>query len=145
MVGIFYFQNYFTIGNDGGLGPRLMDHWRRWSTVDYGRGRLKASLVLSLAAAPVLGGSSAMEQWRESAWGVRFGPHRGTGDGVATGRRRWWHSVWAVLGYGKKRKRAGGGAVEDGGAIPLLQGPRGAVVKAEEWPVLMHMKWLPLN
>jgi hypothetical protein len=35
MVGIFWFQNYFTIGNDVGRGPRFMDRWRLgppWTT-----------------------------------------------------------------------------------------------------------------
>jgi hypothetical protein len=27
MVGIFWVQNYFTLGNDGGLGPQFMDRW----------------------------------------------------------------------------------------------------------------------
>jgi hypothetical protein len=34
-VGNFWFQNYFTIGNDGGLSPRFMDRWRLsppWTT-----------------------------------------------------------------------------------------------------------------
>jgi hypothetical protein len=34
-VGIFWFQNYFTIGNDVGCGPRFMDSWRLgppWTT-----------------------------------------------------------------------------------------------------------------
>jgi hypothetical protein len=30
--------------------------------------------------------------------------------------------VWVVLGRGKKRKRAGGGAVEDDGALPFYRG-----------------------
>jgi hypothetical protein len=35
MVGIFWFQNYFTIGNDGGLDPQFMYRWRLgppWTT-----------------------------------------------------------------------------------------------------------------
>jgi hypothetical protein len=37
--------------------------------VDYGHGWPKGSLVLDLAAAPMHGGSSAMEQWREERVG----------------------------------------------------------------------------
>jgi hypothetical protein len=63
--GFFWFWNYFTLGNDSGLDPWLMDHWRCRSTVDYNHGRLKGSLVLGLAVAPAHGGSPVMEQWRE--------------------------------------------------------------------------------
>jgi hypothetical protein len=58
----------------------------------------------------------------------RTSPWRGwrCGDrATATKKRRWWCSVRVVLGRGKKRKRAGGGAVEDGGALPFYRGRGG--------------------
>jgi hypothetical protein len=93
--------------------------------VDYGHGRPKGSLVLGLAAALVHGGSPVMEQWREEGMGSPFraspGHGRRCGDWVtAAEKRRWWRSVWAALGHGKKRKRARGGVAEDGGALALL-------------------------
>jgi hypothetical protein len=54
-----------------------------------------------------------------------------------------------VLWHGKKRMTPGGFAVEDGGALPFYRGRGGlgqrSVDKVKEWPVLMGMKWLPLN
>jgi hypothetical protein len=35
-------------------------------------------------------------------------------------RRRWWCSVRAMLKHGERGRRAGGGAVEDGGVLPFL-------------------------
>jgi hypothetical protein len=95
--------------------------------VDYGHGRPKGSLVLGLAAAPVHGGSPAMGQWREERMGslsrASPGHRRWCGDRATAVKKRWcWRSVRAVLGHGKKRKRAGGGAVEDGGALPFYRG-----------------------
>jgi hypothetical protein len=52
----------------------------------------------------------------------------------------------AVLEYGEKRRRAGRGVVEDGGALPLYRGLGGrwqrSVVKIEKRPMLMGMKRL---
>jgi hypothetical protein len=105
-------------------------------------------------AAPVHGGSLVMEQWREERVGSpsRASPGHGRRCGnraMAAKKWRWWRSVRMVLGHGKKRMTPGGFAVEDGGALPFYRGRGGlgqrSVDKVKEWPVLMGMKWLPLN
>jgi hypothetical protein len=56
--------------------------------------------------------------------------------------------VHSALGHGEKRRRAGRGAVENGGALPLYRGRGGGwwpVIKAEEWLALIGMKRLTLN
>jgi hypothetical protein len=45
MVGIFWFHNYFTIGNDGGLGPLFMDLSRLYPPWTTRRHRLEATGV----------------------------------------------------------------------------------------------------
>jgi hypothetical protein len=91
------------------------------STVAGGRGS---------PAAPMHGGSPAMEQWRKERMGSpsQASPGRGRWCGnraMAAKKRQWWCSVWAVLGCGKKRKREGGSAVEDDGALPFYRGRGG--------------------
>jgi hypothetical protein len=44
---------------------------------------------------------------------------------TAVKRRRRWHSVEAALKHGEGRRRAGRGAVEDGGGSPFYRGRRG--------------------
>jgi hypothetical protein len=65
-------------------------------------------------------------------------------------KRRWWCSVGPMLERGERRRRAGRGAVEDGGLslfIGVRAGGRGRqpVVKAKEWLALMGTKQLPLQ
>jgi hypothetical protein len=45
VVGICWFQNYFTIGNDVGRGPRFMDRWRLGPPWTTRRHRLEATGV----------------------------------------------------------------------------------------------------
>jgi hypothetical protein len=83
--------------NHGGLGPPLVDHGRRWSTVNPGHGRPTSSLELGPAAAPGHGGSPAMAQQRERSMGSLSGasPWRGQWcrNRVMTVKRwRWWCS-----------------------------------------------------
>jgi hypothetical protein len=96
------------------------------STVDSivvgGRG----SSELGLTAALVHGGSTMMEQWRKERVGSPSWASPGQGwrcgnRAIAAKKRRWWCSVRAVPGRGKKRKRAGGGAVEDDGTLPFYR------------------------
>jgi hypothetical protein len=54
----------------------------------------------------------------------------------------------AALRRGEKRRRAGRGAVENGGALPLYRGQGGGwrlVIKTEKWSALMGTKWLPFK
>jgi hypothetical protein len=49
------------------------------------------------------------------------------GDRATAVKKRWlWRSVRAMLKHGERGRRVGGGAVEDGGVLPLLWWPRGA-------------------
>jgi hypothetical protein len=72
--------------------------------------------MLGLEAAPVHGGSPAMEKWREERVGslsrASLG-HERRCDNRATvlKKRRCWRSMRAVLGHGRKRKRVGGGVI----------------------------------
>jgi hypothetical protein len=95
-----------------------------WTSAGVAGGR--GSLELSVTAALVHGGSPAMEQWRKERVGSpsRASPGRGRRCGDrATVAKKWgrWRSVWAVHRCGKTRKRAGGGAVEDDGALPFCR------------------------
>jgi hypothetical protein len=97
------------------------------STVDSKVAGGRGSPELGLTATPVHGGSPTMEQWRKERVGrpSRASPGRGRqcGDRTMSAKKwRWWRSVWSVLGREKKRKRAGGGAVEDDGALPSYRG-----------------------
>jgi hypothetical protein len=65
-------------------------------------------------------------QWEEGCTGSpsRASPGRRwwCGDrAMAVKEQQWWHLVRAVLERGEKRGRAGRGAVEDGGALPLYR------------------------
>jgi hypothetical protein len=77
------------------------------STVAGGRD----SPELGLTVAPVHGGSPVMEQWRKE--------HVESLSQASLGRgRRCGDRAMAV----KKRKRVGGGEVEDDGALPFYRG-----------------------
>jgi hypothetical protein len=52
----------------------------------------------------------ARQRWRNGETGARESISGLTGARAA---------VWAVLGHGERRRRAGRGAVEDGEALPL--------------------------
>jgi hypothetical protein len=85
----------------------------------------RGSSELGLTTAPMHGDSPAMEQWREEHVGspsqASPGQGRRCGDRAAAAKKwQWWCSMRAVLGRWKKRKRAGEGAVEDGGLSPFI-------------------------
>jgi hypothetical protein len=129
---------YFSMANHGGLGPPLVNHWHRGSTVNRGHGRPKSSQVLGLAAAPGLDGSSAIAQHREGSMGSpsRASPGHGRlcgGRAMGVKRRQWWCSVGAVLERRERRRRVGRGAVEDGSGSPFYRGQGGAVGGLRWW------------
>jgi hypothetical protein len=75
-------------------------------------------------------GSPAMAQRRERSMGSpsRASPGRGRqrGDRTTAVKKWWWRcSVWAMLGRREKRRGAGRGVVEHGGAPPLYRGRGG--------------------
>jgi hypothetical protein len=100
------------------------------STVDSIVAGGRGSSELGLTAAPVHCGSPVMEQWRKERVGspsqASPGLGRWCGDWATATKKRWsWRLVRAVLGRRKKRKRAGGSAVEDDGALPFYRGKGG--------------------
>jgi hypothetical protein len=99
-----------------------------WWTADRGGGG--GSSELGLAVTLEHGSSSAGAQQREGDIGIPARASPGCWQqcgGWATAVRKWWrrHSVRAMLGLRKKRRRAGRGAVEGGGALPLYRGRGG--------------------
>jgi hypothetical protein len=67
MVGIFWFQNYFTIGNDGGLVPWFMDRCRfgpPWTTRWHG---LEATRARRHAHPGSRGGVMVGQRWQIDA------------------------------------------------------------------------------
>jgi hypothetical protein len=103
----------------------------------------RGSPELILAAALRHGGSSAVAQPKEGCTGSpsRASPGHGWRHGdraMAVKKWRWRRSVRVVLGHGGKRRRAGRGAVENGGPLPLYRGRgvgRRPVIKTKKWPV----------
>jgi hypothetical protein len=98
--------------------------------VDNGHGRSKGLSELGLDSAPVHGGSPAVTQRGEGCTGSQsstsLGHGRSCGDwAMAVNKKWWWRSVQMVLECGEKRRRAGSGALEDGGAFPLYRGRGG--------------------
>jgi hypothetical protein len=94
-------------------------------TVDRGFGG--GSTELGLTATPEHGSSPAGAQQREGDTGISTQASlwcgwqcRGRVTTVKKRRRRC--SVWAALRLGKKGRRAGRGAVEGSGALPLYMG-----------------------
>jgi hypothetical protein len=64
---------------------------------------------------------------------------------MAVKKRRRKRSVWAVLGCGEKRRKAGRGVVENDGVLPLYRGRGGGqrpVINTEKRSELIGMKWL---
>jgi hypothetical protein len=104
------------------------------------------SQELSLAAALGHGGPPAVAQRKEGCIGSpsRASPRLGRRCGdQATAVKKWWRRrlVRAAHGRGKKRRRAGRGVVENGGALPLYGGRGGGrrlVIKMEKQPMI---KW----
>jgi hypothetical protein len=105
---------------------------------------------LGLAAAPGHGGSLVVAQRGEGCTGSPSRASLGRGwqcGGQVMVVKKWWRrrSVRVVHGHAEKRKRAGRGAVENGGALHIYRGRgvgRRLVIKMEKLPTLMGMKWL---
>jgi hypothetical protein len=99
---------------------------------------------LGLAAGPGHGSPLAVAQQKEGCTGSpsRASPGRRwwCGDRLMAVKKWWrWCSVRAVLGCKEKRSRAGRGAVENGGPLPLYRGRGGVrrpVIRLEKWPVI---------
>jgi hypothetical protein len=72
--------------------------------------------------------------------GCRRWWRRGGSDRATVGKKQWRkHSVRAMLGLRKKRKRAGGGAVKDDGALPFYNVRGGGGSSGREWrPVVVN-------
>jgi hypothetical protein len=92
-----------------------------------GRGHGGGSPEDGQNGAPVCG--TSLQLWKKSEGmvviltGCRRGQWRGGGDLVMVVKKQWRkRSVWTAVGHGEKRREAGRGEIEDGGALPLYRG-----------------------
>jgi hypothetical protein len=124
---IIDFWIYFSIENCRGLSPWLMDQRRARSTVDR-----PAWLATKLNGAqpsgrsearwPTGGGAAGRGCMGSPSW-ASPGRGRQRGGRAMAVKKRWRRrSVQAALGREEKRRRAGRGAVENGGSLPLYRG-----------------------